>query len=350
MARMARRRATTCGAAPAGAGTWTAVTGVTSPYTLTGLSGATAIDVEVQGTNAAEPRSMVGDRDGVDVGRDSGAGQLGRGDDADPQHARRSERWRAVDRDGGSDSGDRGLLRLVRQQHGDTDLRPDRRGCRRPDRRLGPMVQRAGHRRDILPVDVGAGRGRTLSAPWSPRPSPCRNRRNGKHSARRRAGHRRWHGAPADDPVERRATQHDDRGPQEHSAHADVAADETSARAVRSPARRIARMCCSPGSCRVAPEGRCAGWSPRSRGSKPASDMPIRKRRPINCHRSVTKACGTSSTPQHGQAPDDQVPRPDPVGQPPQPGAASTLPTADAAITRPEVNTTCARPAPVAPT
>jgi hypothetical protein len=38
---------------PSGAGTWTTVSGVTSPYTLTGLSGATAIDVEVQGTNAA---------------------------------------------------------------------------------------------------------------------------------------------------------------------------------------------------------------------------------------------------------------------------------------------------------
>jgi hypothetical protein len=38
---------------PHGAGTWTTVSGVTNPYTLTGLSGATAIDVEVQGTNAA---------------------------------------------------------------------------------------------------------------------------------------------------------------------------------------------------------------------------------------------------------------------------------------------------------
>jgi hypothetical protein len=38
---------------PSGAGTWTTVTGVTSPYTLTGLSGATAIDVELQATNAA---------------------------------------------------------------------------------------------------------------------------------------------------------------------------------------------------------------------------------------------------------------------------------------------------------
>jgi hypothetical protein len=38
---------------PSGAGTWTTVTGVTSPYTLTGLMGATAIDVEVQATNAA---------------------------------------------------------------------------------------------------------------------------------------------------------------------------------------------------------------------------------------------------------------------------------------------------------
>ena len=38
---------------PAGANTWTTVTGVTSPYRLTGLTGATALNVEVQGTNAA---------------------------------------------------------------------------------------------------------------------------------------------------------------------------------------------------------------------------------------------------------------------------------------------------------
>jgi hypothetical protein len=38
---------------PSGAGTWTTALGVTSPYTLTGLNGATAIDFEVQGTNAS---------------------------------------------------------------------------------------------------------------------------------------------------------------------------------------------------------------------------------------------------------------------------------------------------------
>jgi len=38
---------------PTGAGTWTTLSGVTSPYTLTGLAGATAIDIEVQATNAA---------------------------------------------------------------------------------------------------------------------------------------------------------------------------------------------------------------------------------------------------------------------------------------------------------
>jgi hypothetical protein len=38
---------------PSGAGTWTTVTGVTSPYTLTGLAGATSIDVEIQASNAA---------------------------------------------------------------------------------------------------------------------------------------------------------------------------------------------------------------------------------------------------------------------------------------------------------
>jgi hypothetical protein len=38
---------------PSGAGTWTTVTGVTSPYTLAGLSGAAAMDIEIQATNAA---------------------------------------------------------------------------------------------------------------------------------------------------------------------------------------------------------------------------------------------------------------------------------------------------------
>ncbi|WP_158925798.1 fibronectin type III domain-containing protein [Acidisphaera sp. S103] len=38
---------------PSGAGTWTTVSGVTSPYTLAGLAGATAIDIEVQATSAA---------------------------------------------------------------------------------------------------------------------------------------------------------------------------------------------------------------------------------------------------------------------------------------------------------
>ena len=38
---------------PTGTGTWTTVANVTSPYTFNGLTGATAIDVQVQGTNAA---------------------------------------------------------------------------------------------------------------------------------------------------------------------------------------------------------------------------------------------------------------------------------------------------------
>lgn len=38
---------------PSGSGSWTVVAGVSSPYTITGLSGASAIDVQVQATNAA---------------------------------------------------------------------------------------------------------------------------------------------------------------------------------------------------------------------------------------------------------------------------------------------------------
>jgi hypothetical protein len=38
---------------PSGANNWTTVTGVTSPYTLTGLGGGAPIDIQVQATNAA---------------------------------------------------------------------------------------------------------------------------------------------------------------------------------------------------------------------------------------------------------------------------------------------------------
>jgi hypothetical protein len=38
---------------PSGAGTWTTIPGVTSPHSISGLSGATAIDVEVQATSAS---------------------------------------------------------------------------------------------------------------------------------------------------------------------------------------------------------------------------------------------------------------------------------------------------------
>jgi hypothetical protein len=38
---------------PSGAGIWTNLSGVTSPYTLTGLAGTSAIDVEIQATNAS---------------------------------------------------------------------------------------------------------------------------------------------------------------------------------------------------------------------------------------------------------------------------------------------------------
>ena len=38
---------------PSGAGTWTTVTGVASPYVLSGLAAGAPIDVEIQGSNAA---------------------------------------------------------------------------------------------------------------------------------------------------------------------------------------------------------------------------------------------------------------------------------------------------------
>ncbi len=55
---------------PSGANTWTTVTGVSSPYTLSGLTGATAIDVEVQGVNGA---SSAGAWSGIMTGTTWGA-------------------------------------------------------------------------------------------------------------------------------------------------------------------------------------------------------------------------------------------------------------------------------------
>jgi hypothetical protein len=49
---------------PSGAGTWTSIPGVTSPYTVTGLAGATAIDVEVQASNAVGASSWSGIKTG----------------------------------------------------------------------------------------------------------------------------------------------------------------------------------------------------------------------------------------------------------------------------------------------
>ncbi len=55
---------------PTGAGTWTTVSAVTSPYTLNGLSGATAIDIQVQATNAA---ASPGAWSGITTGTTRGA-------------------------------------------------------------------------------------------------------------------------------------------------------------------------------------------------------------------------------------------------------------------------------------
>jgi hypothetical protein len=62
---------------PSGAGTWTTVPGVTSPYSLTGLSGGAAIDVEVQAVNAAvNPGAWSGITTGTTWGATVAAGNL----------------------------------------------------------------------------------------------------------------------------------------------------------------------------------------------------------------------------------------------------------------------------------
>ena len=62
---------------PSGTGNWTTVSGVISPYTITGLSGAAAIDVEVQATNAAtNPSAWSGIVTGTTWGATVVAGSL----------------------------------------------------------------------------------------------------------------------------------------------------------------------------------------------------------------------------------------------------------------------------------
>ncbi len=112
---------------PTGAGTWTTVTGVTSPYTLSGLNGATAIDIEIQATNAAAspgPWSPV--VTGTTWGATVAASQLvGRGD-AGSQLERGSEWWREFHRRRLSDRRHRRSLRLVGKPDYSSHDWPDR--------------------------------------------------------------------------------------------------------------------------------------------------------------------------------------------------------------------------------
>ncbi len=60
---------------PSGAGTWTTVTGVANPYVITGLTGAAAIDVEVQSDQRRGKHGrMVRHYDGLELGSHRGAG------------------------------------------------------------------------------------------------------------------------------------------------------------------------------------------------------------------------------------------------------------------------------------
>ena len=111
---------------PSGAGTWTVVSGVTSPYTLTGLTGATAIDIEVQGTNAAaSPGSWSAMMTGT-PGRHGRAGQLVAASITGSQYQHRAQRWRATGGDRRSYNGDRRRVRMVRGEHDGPDVGTER--------------------------------------------------------------------------------------------------------------------------------------------------------------------------------------------------------------------------------
>jgi hypothetical protein len=142
---------------PSGAGTWTTVSGVASPYTLTGLSGAAAIDVEVQATNAAASPGgwsavMTGTTWGATVvpGNWVAATSQTHGATVAPTGGG------ADDGDSGADGGDRWGVRVVREQFGGSNERADLGRWRRANRGLGAVVQRPADGWDILSVDAGA--------------------------------------------------------------------------------------------------------------------------------------------------------------------------------------------------
>ncbi len=158
---------------PSGAGIWTTVSGVTSPYAITALTGASTIDVEVQATGAAATASAWSTvATGTTWGATVVTWRLDRRGHASPRDTRSAEHRREHDRDRCTDRGNRGSLRLVREPVRTSHHQPDRRRRRRPDQRMGAVVQRAGHRQ--APTISGCWR----KAPAAARLAPSSHRRS----------------------------------------------------------------------------------------------------------------------------------------------------------------------------
>ena len=146
---------------PSGAGTWTTVPSVTSPYTIAGLTGATAIDVEVQATNAAAGPSAwsavaTGTTWGATVapgGWTAAAAQV-HGANVAPNGGVQITAAAAPTAVTGAAFA--WSVEPVSTPH----HQPDRGRYRRPDQRMGAVFHRTGDRRHVLSLDAGARLGR----------------------------------------------------------------------------------------------------------------------------------------------------------------------------------------------
>jgi Fibronectin type III domain len=145
---------------PSGAGTWTTVSGVSSPYTITGLAGAAGIDVEVQGTNAA---ASPGAWSAATTGTTWGVTVAPRGWTAATSQVHNT----SVAPNGGvqvtatpAPTAVTGAAFAWSSNASTVDQRADRGRLRRSKPRLGPVLQRTIHSGHVLSLDAGAKRRR----------------------------------------------------------------------------------------------------------------------------------------------------------------------------------------------
>ena len=144
---------------PSGAGTWTTISGVSSPCRMSGLSGAVAIDVQVQGANVSgNAGAWSGTTTGKTWGATVAAGNLA--------VATTQVHNTGVSPGGGANfvatpaptSVTGAAFAWSASASNSADDRPDRDQWRRPDQWVGAVLQCTVNRRHLLSLDARARR------------------------------------------------------------------------------------------------------------------------------------------------------------------------------------------------